>query len=416
MEDMCMQISDNKQKESRKRFLSPQLLRGLFFMFTLILILTACEMYDANGFNDAGIHQDTGTRYNPDGYDANGFDAGGYNADGYDARGYDAGGYDADGYDARGYDPGGYDADGYDKRGYDAGGYDKDGYDTRGYDASGFNAEGKHRDTGTEYDQYGYDKDGYNAAGFNLAGIHRNGTQYDGPNGYDEDGYNAAGFNAEGIHRVTGTFYNPYGYTAAGVYRDDFTTLTAAGNADPSSIWSDGTTMWVGDTTGLAQKIYAYKISDKSPDTDKEFNTLITAGNYKPIGLYSDGTTMWVSDFVVNIYAYNMETKARDGSSGSRPKEFTSSVLSTAGNDAPRGIWSNGTTMWVLDNADKKIYAYNMETKARDESKEFAASTFTGNTDPAGIWSDGTTMWVGNYDDQKILAYDLAAGARPPTE
>ena len=29
-----------------------------------------------------------------------------------------------------------------------------------------------------------------------------------------------------------------------------------------------------------------------------------------------------------------------------------------------------------------------------------------------GLWSDGTTMWVADNSDDKIYAYDLAAGAR----
>ena len=33
-------------------------------------------------------------------------------------------------------------------------------------------------------------------------------------------------------------------------------------------------------------------------------------------------------------------------------------TLDAAGNDSPSGIWSNGTTMWVGDSVDRKIYAY----------------------------------------------------------
>ena len=36
----------------------------------------------------------------------------------------------------------------------------------------------------------------------------------------------------------------------------------------------------------------------------------------------------------------------------------------TAANQEPRGLWSDGTTMWVVDSKDEKIYAYNMDTKA----------------------------------------------------
>ena len=45
--------------------------------------------------------------------------------------------------------------------------------------------------------------------------------------------------------------------------------------------------------------------------------------------------------------------------------------LITAGNDTPSGPWSDGTTMWVSDYVDDKIYAYDLTTKARDASKDF---------------------------------------------
>ena len=35
-------------------------------------------------------------------------------------------------------------------------------------------------------------------------------------------------------------------------------------------------------------------------------------------------------------------------------------TLETVGNYDPRGIWSDGTTMWVADENDGKIYAYYM--------------------------------------------------------
>ena len=51
---------------------------------------------------------------------------------------------------------------------------------------------------------------------------------------------------------------------------------------------------------------------------------------------------------------------------GAQPQDFD--TLAAAGNGSPRGIWSDGTTMWVAnydgDNEyNVKIYAYNLATK-----------------------------------------------------
>ena len=147
---------------------------------------------------------------------------------------------------------------------------------------------------------------------------------------------------------------------------------------------------------------YGWKAAD-------DFDGLNAAGNSSPYGIWSDGTTMWVADiFDDKIYAYTFSDGSRDTS-----KDFN--TLDAAGNNSPRGIWSDNTTMWVADTEDNKIYAYNLSTKARDTSKDFDTLDAAGNTSPTGIWSDNTTMWVADNEDNednKIYAYNLSTKAR----
>ena len=42
---------------------------------------------------------------------------------------------------------------------------------------------------------------------------------------------------------------------------------------------------------------------------------------------------------------------------------------------------------------------------ARDPANDFASLRPARNTSPAGIWSDGTTMWVADNHDKKLYAY-----------
>ena len=179
----------------------------------------------------------------------------------------------------------------------------------------------------------------------------------------------------------------------------DFDTLTAAGNAWPTGIWSDGATMWVAD--GIDDKIYAYKMSDKARDSDKDFDTLIAAGNTHPSGVWSDGTTMWVADSLDDkIYAYKMSDKTRDSD-----KDFNPS------GDGIRveGIWSDGTTMWVVDRPDYKIYAYKMSDKQRDSSKDIDLMQ---DKYALGLWSDGATIWVSDHVQDELYAYDMSDNQR----
>ena len=218
----------------------------------------------------------------------------------------------------------------------------------------------------------------------------------------------------------------------------EFDTLKDAGNNNPRGIWSNGTTMWVTDDGN--DKLYAYNLTTKQRDPDKDFvkeflqgqniitNTVdgmeTTTTNYTasdnlfPQSLYSDGETMWMAHFLwtgteggqwigteSKLFAYDLDSKARDAD-----EDFD--TLLTAGNQSPVGLWSNDTTMWVADSQDGKIYAYKMSDKSRDSSKDFDTLEAAGNTKPKGIYSDGTTMWVADSDDDKIYAYKMSDKTR----
>ena len=212
-----------------------------------------------------------------------------------------------------------------------------------------------------------------------------------------------------------------YAYDLATTVRDparDFDTLADAGN--PRGIWSDGTTMWVASVYNRDgdAKLYAYDLATTVRDPAKDFDTLADAGNTYPLGIWSDGTTMWVAsvynrDGDAKLYAYDLATTVRDPA-----KDFD--TLADAGNTAPIGIWSDGTTMWVADFSGDKIYAYGVLTALRDPTKDFDTLADAGNTYPTAIWSDGTTMWVGDYRDEysegKLYAYDWATRAHAPAK
>ncbi len=174
-----------------------------------------------------------------------------------------------------------------------------------------------------------------------------------------------------------------YAYRMSDRSRDPgrgFDTRAAGGNDNRQGISSGGTTVWV-----------AKGVDD----------TLSDAVNDNPQGIWSDGTTMWVADWEDNkLYAYRMSDRSRDPA-----RDFD--TLDATGNDDPRSIWSDGTTMWVADWNDRKLYAYRMSDRSRDPARDFDTLDATGNDDPRGIWSDGTTMWVTDDHDDKLYAYSM---------
>lgn len=153
------------------------------------------EMPDGRGH----IHRQTGSQYDPDGYnclgyDKNGFDRIGFNNMGLDARGFNIRGWSEEGiHRVTGTDR--------DTEGYDYKGLDLDGRSRRdsGYDEYGFLI---HEDGYLEHDMYGFDWSGQWG---DERGVYR-----------DPEGYDCNGFNSQGLHRCTGSIINWMGFTANG--------------------------------------------------------------------------------------------------------------------------------------------------------------------------------------------------------
>ncbi len=188
---------------------------------------------------------------------------------------------------------------------------------------------------------------------------------------------------------------------------------------EPYGIWSSGTTMWVMHTslffrdpgeTSKYTTLQAYGMSTKEQGVS--FHTLKTWGNDDPLGIASDGTTMWVADhYDGKIYAYRLSNYSRNLS-----REINGLVL--AGITKPKGIAVEPVLggFWVADDADDKLYAYNRHTLRRIPNADFNTLAAAGNNNPTGIWTDGTTMWVADSLDAKLYAYDRSSKARVPSK
>ena len=196
-------------------------------------------------------------------------------------------------------------------------------------------------------------------------------------------------------------------------YRNSPTNLSTHGNADTSlditlhasndqpfgGAWSNGSHIWVADSSPA--RIFVYRLdqydSNNHGDRVESMEFTLHGDNAHPQGIWSDGTTMWVADLGDGkLYAYEL-------SSGDRDSGKDISLLGS--NDNPRGIWSNHTTMWVTDSEDDRVYAYAMSDGAAQTGKEF--DVVSANARPRGAASDGSTLWVTDWQDDHVYAYDL---------
>ena len=188
-----------------------------------------------------------------------------------------------------------------------------------------------------------------------------------------------------------------------------------------AGIWSDGTTMWVVDyyrvhdehgmdyepsTAEQAHgKVFAYRLVDGERDKSKEF-VLDSIHQASVRGVWSDGTTVWLSDWkLAKLIAYHLkDTPGTNGNEFGTRYEAKDITLHLD-NDSPQGIWSDGTTIWVADWDDDKLYAYELATGVRAESQEF--NLIPDNPYPRDVWSDGATMWVPDAGATKLFAYKM---------
>ena len=107
------------------------------------------------------------------------------------------------------------------------------------------------------------------------------------------------------------------------------------------------------------------------------------------------------------IFAYritdNPDSDENEYGSYDSVQDFT--TLTAARNWDPRGVWSNGTTMYVVDDEDEKVYAYRLSDKARDPSRDIPLTS--PNSDAYGAWSYGDTLYVTDTSDKAVYRYPL---------
>ena len=135
----------------------------------------------------------------------------------------------------------------------------------------------------------------------------------------------------------------------------------------------------------------------------------LALGTTDPRGLWSDGTTVWVLGSDAMLYAYQLATGGRVAN---RDIDVAVPHLD------PYGLWSDGETLWVAydgfnEHDDEKLYAYELTTGTRVPARDI--ELLPGNDGPRGLWSDGTTLWMTDTNDPNtdpVYAFDLATGTR----
>jgi hypothetical protein len=137
-------------------------------------------------------------------------------------------------------------------------------------------------------------------------------------------------------------------------------------------------------------------VDDPSPDCTFGYgasgspagNSTLGTGDTSPRGAAAkaDGTLVWVVDASKKVYVYNP--------AGGLLGSWAATGLSASAQ--VEGLASNGTDIWLLDNKLDRVYDYP-GAASRLSGSQSAASSFSlasGNSNGKGIVTDGTSFWV----------------------
>ena len=178
-------------------------------------------------------------------------------------------------------------------------------------------------------------------------------------------------------------------------------------NRAPRGVWSDGSTVWVSDSGRNRRYAHNLETGERLPERDIAF----ADRNRDARGIWSGDETMWVLDGGKDsLFAYDL-------GSGEQRAEYE---LASANGDS-HGIWSDGVSVWVSDHGAKRLFAYRLparpeapaaedaerQTLERVRDEEFIELSSAGNNSPRGIWSDGDVMYVADESDAKVYTYNM---------
>ena len=213
-----------------------------------------------------------------------------------------------------------------------------------------------------------------------------------------------------------------YAFTLSDGSRDsdkDIDLDLPSGSGGATGLWMTDDTVWVSVENGFT--VYAFHRKDDTADPaqfeagDRKSGSDFTL-NFRGIfetselsDLWSDGSSIYVAGHFA--WQGDLWRHQLDGSGGRKQ------VLLAHDNIRPSGVWSDGTVLWVADVQESRVmgYTYRYPYSRYQPYRQMVFDIpvlAKGNSKPRGLWSDGTDMWVGNENSKKVYKYDLPGDPR----
>ena len=185
---------------------------------------------------------------------------------------------------------------------------------------------------------------------------------------------------------------------------------------EPSSHAAFPRGLWVDDdivvTTNESSRDRAM-VYDRETQQYLEDRSFRVGGNSYPTirGTWSDGATLYAlaaqrsrANPGGKVFAYRLSDGARSSSED---------IILPSANAHPIGLTGREGVLYVGDSRDRKVYAYDMETRSRRSERDINGID-TLKRDMTDFWLDGETIWISYWLSDFVRAYDVATGDRKP--
>ena len=232
-----------------------------------------------------------------------------------------------------------------------------------------------------------------------------------------------AGLNADTEYEVQVQAHNPEGdspWSASGTARTNAATSPVSTDATLSALtlsptdissFQSGTLTYSVDVANSVGSVTVTPTANQASATITVNGAMVASGSGRAVSVDVGSNTITIvvtaeDGNATESYTVTV-TRAASGAYDGTPQL-------AAANAAPWGIWGNADTLWVSDQAEKKLYAYRRSDGSRVAARDIdIGGELTGASRRTyGIWSDGTRMWVADASAGALLAYGVSDGAR----
>ena len=184
--------------------------------------------------------------------------------------------------------------------------------------------------------------------------------------------------------------------------RDDDAS-TPTGPREPTGPTGGGPSTGGGGGGGGASRAPTPSEADFEWNVSRDIDSL-DRNNAAPTDLWSDGETLYVLNNAASVgdrvFAYRLDTGEREADRDSELERR---------NRFAQGLWSDGEVVWIADAGQDRLFAYELESGERLEDHDLELAER--NRDPRGIWSDGSRFHVLDSGRDALFLYDRETGA-----